>query len=236
MTNDLTVYAKYIFLDIVKYSTRSVEGQTAVIQSLNKIVEQVANEYKIDADHAIYIPTGDGMCIGLINVTNPYDIHIRISLDILKLIKEYNKKEKDPMRKFDIRIGINENDDNLVIYINGKRNFAGSGINIAQRIMNCGDANTILVSSSVKDRLSARDAYLNKFKGYKVTIKHGEKITVYQFIDNSIRYLSVDTPSAILKEEKRRKNKMYTKPLGLLFGYISDKLSDKLKDKDTKTN
>ena len=236
MTNDLTVYAKYIFLDIVKYSTRSVEGQTAVIKALNKIVEQVANEYKIDADHSIYIPTGDGMCIGLINVTNPYDIHIRISLDILKLIKEYNKKEKDPTHKFEVRIGINENDDNLVIDINGKRNFAGSGINIAQRIMNCGDANMILVSSSVKDRLSARDAYLNKFKGYKVTIKHGEKITVYQFIDDSIRYLSVDTPSAILKEEKRRKNKMYTKPLGLLFGYISDKLSDKLKDKDTKTN
>ncbi|MDD5525530.1 MAG: adenylate/guanylate cyclase domain-containing protein, partial [Smithella sp.] len=182
MANDSTVYAKYIFLDIVKYSTHSVEGQTAVIQALNKIVEQLANEYKIDTDHAIYIPTGDGMCIGLINVTNPYDIHIRISLDILKLINEYNKKEKDPTHKFDVRIGINENDDNLVTDINGKRNFAGSGINIAQRIMNYGDANMILVSGSVKERLASRDAYLNKFKGYKVTIKHGDKITVYQYI------------------------------------------------------
>jgi hypothetical protein len=232
MASDVTVYAKYIFLDIVKYSTRSVEGQTTIIKALNKIVEQVANEYKIDADHAIYIPTGDGMCIGLINVTNPYDIHIRISLDILKLINEYNKKEKVPMRKFDVRIGINENDDNLVIDINGKRNFAGSGINIAQRIMNCGDANMILVSSSVKDRLSARDAYLNKFKGYKVTIKHGEKITVYQFIDDSIRYLDTGIPSSISKANTRRKNKIYTKPLGFLFDYISDKL----KEKDTKTN
>jgi len=232
MANDSTVYAKYIFLDIVKYSTHSVEGQTAVIQALNKIVEQLANEYKIDTDHAIYIPTGDGMCIGLINVTNPYDIHIRISLDILKLINEYNKKEKDPTHKFDVRIGINENDDNLVTDINGKRNFAGSGINIAQRIMNYGDANMILVSGSVKERLASRDAYLNKFKGYKVTIKHGDKITVYQYIDDSIRYLSTDVPSAILKANQRRKNKMYTKPLRLLFGYISDKLTDK----ETKTN
>jgi len=175
MTNDSTVYAKYIFLDIVKYSTRSVEGQTAVIKALNEIVEQVANEYKIDADHAIYIPTGDGMCIGLINVINPYDIHLHISLDILNLIEKHNKKELNPTYKFNVRIGINENDDNLVTDINGKRNFAGNGINIAQRIMSCGDANMIIVSSSVKDRLSARDAYLNKFKGYKVTIKHGEK-------------------------------------------------------------
>jgi class 3 adenylate cyclase len=231
MTKNPTVYAKYIFLDIVKYSTRSVEGQTAVIKALNEIVEQIVNGYKIDADNTIYIPTGDGMCIGLINVTNPYDINIRISLDILKLINEYNKKEKDPMRKFDVRIGINENDDNLVTDINGKRNFAGNGINIAQRIMNCGDANMILVSASVKDRLSSRDAYLNKFKGYKVTIKHGEKITVYQFVDDSIRHLAVDIPSAIEKANTRRKNKMYTKPLSLLFDYISDKL----KDKDTKT-
>lgn len=231
MANDSTVYAKYIFLDIIKYSTRSVEGQTAIIKALNKIVEQVANEYKIDADHAIYIPTGDGMCIGLINVTNPYDINIRISLDILKLINKHNRNESDSMHKFDVRIGINENDDNLVSDINGKRNFAGNGINIAQRIMNCGDANMILVSASVKDRLSSRDAYLNKFKGYKVTIKHGEKITVYQFVDDSIRHLAVDIPSAIEKANKRRKNKMYTKPLSLLFDYISDKL----KDKDTKT-
>lgn len=232
MTSDATVYAKYIFLDIVKYSTRSVEGQTAIIKTLNEIVEQVANEYKIDADQAIYIPTGDGMCIGLINVINPYDIHLRISLDILNLIEKHNKKELNPACKFNVRIGINENDDNLVTDINGKKNFAGNGINIAQRIMSCGDANMIIVSSSVKDRLSARDAYLNKFKGYKVTIKHGEKITVYQYIDDNIRYLSTDIPSAILKENKKRKNKMYTKPLGFLFGYISDKI----KDKDTNTN
>ena len=128
MTTDSTVYAKYIFLDIVKYSTRSVEGQTAIIKALNEIVEQVANEYKIDADHAIYIPTGDGMCIGLINVINPYDIHLRMSLDILNLIEKHNKKELNPTYKFNVRIGINEIVVYLVTDFYPKRIFAGNGI------------------------------------------------------------------------------------------------------------
>ena len=76
------------------------------------------------------------------------------------------------MRKFHVRIGINENVDNLIIDINGKLNVAGSGINMSQRIMSCCDGGQILISQTVYEFLSAREEYMNLFKVYPATGKH----------------------------------------------------------------
>src|SRR3989344_1508069 len=120
MTNTETVNGKYIFLDIVNYSSnRTVEAQTDIITNLNKIVKEVLNYHQISDDTHILIPTGDGICIALLNLDNPFDIHIKIALKILELLKIYNTSQKDTMRVFNVRIGINENTDNLIVDING---------------------------------------------------------------------------------------------------------------------
>ena len=68
------------------------------------------------------------------------------------------------MRKFDVRIGVNENVDNLIFDINDRANLTGAGINYARRIMDYADGGNILISQTVYERLSQREKYLEKFK------------------------------------------------------------------------
>src|ERR1022692_2565784 len=102
---DNTVRAKYIFLDIVSNShNRSVEAQTEVISVLNAIVLKSLAESGIKPDGQILLPTGDGICIAIVDVSAPYDIHLRIALIILRELKDHNASTQDAMRRFEVRI------------------------------------------------------------------------------------------------------------------------------------
>ena len=87
------------------------------------------------------------------------------------------------------------NVDNLVVDINGRRNVAGSGISQAQRIMDKADANQILIGQTVFDRLSPREKYMSKFRGYVAQGKHGTTFHVYQYVDKTVTALNTDTPA-----------------------------------------
>src|SRR5258705_5766691 len=82
-----TIEAKHIFIDVVNYThNRSVEAQTEIINSLNKVVIDTAKHFKLSNNMVLYIPTGDGMCITLLDVFKPYDIHVQIGLMLLEKI------------------------------------------------------------------------------------------------------------------------------------------------------
>lgn len=179
-----TALVKYIFLDIVKYShDRTVEAQVQIIEVLNKLVLQAIAPHKINPKSMIYLPTGDGLCICLINIIDPYDLHIKIAQDLLRLLNEYNASERDPKRKFNIRIGINENYDSLVVDINGRNNVAGAGINFAQRIMNMAEDNQIIVGQSVYEKLVQRELYFERFIAKSSETKHKVPLRYYHFVD-----------------------------------------------------
>jgi class 3 adenylate cyclase len=181
-----SIAVKYVFLDIVSYSSgRSVEAQTDIIAVLNDLVHDSVAQFKLAAEQLIYLPTGDGICIALLGGELSYDIHIQIALALLAKLRAYNERAKDEMRQFEIRIGINANVDNFVIDVNGNRNVAGSGINIAQRIMNAGDGNQILVGDSVFDTLRYREKYMKVFKSYLAEVKHGVRLRVHQLVHPS---------------------------------------------------
>jgi hypothetical protein len=99
------------------------------------------------------------------------------------------------MRQFQVRVGINANVDNLVVDVNGETNIAGAGINHAQRVMNAGDGNQILVGQSVFETLIQREKYLNGFRSYTAQIKHKIDLPVYQFVSPGHRGLNTDAPS-----------------------------------------
>lgn len=186
-----TVLGKYVFLDIVSYShNRTVEAQSEIIDVFNKIVKDALHQCKITEKDRILIPTGDGVCIALLNINEPYDVHLELALKILELLHKYNLSEKDEMRQFKIRVGINENTDNLIVDINGNKNVAGAGITDAQRIMDQGESNTILVSPTVYNHLYQREKYSNKFKSYTVIVKHHKKMEVYQYLDPELEFLN----------------------------------------------
>lgn len=197
-----TIEAKHIFIDIVEYThDRCVEAQSDLIEILNRIVKETITELVKEEDKIIYSSTGDGMCITLVNVLNPYDIHMQIALLLLEKKAEHNQKEKRKMRTFDIRIGINENTDNLILDINGEEGVSGSGINDAARLEGLCDKSQILVGKSVHNKLEQREMYIDSFTKHKTTVKHGKPLEAYQYIDKSKSYINNETPEQLKKIE-----------------------------------
>jgi class 3 adenylate cyclase len=136
------------------------------VYALNKVVEASVIEVSLPKDNLISIPTGDGICIVLINIESPYDAHLLTALNIVKGIDEHNSRTGSDMRKFHVRIGINSNTDNLITDINGNRNITGAGISMASRIMGMADGNQILVGESVFDTLRYREQYMASFRPF----------------------------------------------------------------------
>jgi hypothetical protein len=159
--------AKYIFIDVVQFSRRSAEAQSDIVKSFNSIVHQDLEQHNFNKDNdneCILIPTGDGMCISLLSQELPFDSHIKIALNILESIYEYNKATENETRQYQVRIGINQNTDILVTDINGRKNVAGAGINMASRVMDKADGGQILVSQAVHHELQPSEIYMDKFK------------------------------------------------------------------------
>lgn len=217
-----TANIKYVFMDIVGYShKRSVEAQTDIIATLNEIVRTAVTSERADADKTIYIPTGDGLCIALIEQNLPYDLPLVITLSVLRLLHEANEGQSDPMRRFQVRIGINENTDNMVVDINGRRNVAGAGINYTQRVMSNADGGNVLVGQTIYERLSQREKYMSKFKEYPVTVKHGVQLRLHQYVDESLVYLNSEIPETLRpKSAKPEQEPKFTKLVAYLIGYL----------------
>lgn len=206
MADTRTIPAKYIFLDVVSFThNRSVEAQTDIVNTLNQVVEKSLTEHEVDKDKVIFLPTGDGICIALLNVEDPYDIHINIALSIIKSIHLSNEAIENEMRKFQVRIGINANTDNLVTDINGKQNIAGAGINTAARVMSKADGNQILIGEAVYDTLRYREKYMNSFRGFNAEVKHGVQMKVYQYILEGPVGLNIKPPESFKPIEKTEK-------------------------------
>jgi class 3 adenylate cyclase len=185
-----------VFLDIVGFTkNRSVEGQSDVVATLNDVVTKAMDCLSISEPDAVLLPTGDGMAVALVGVAG-VDVHLRLALEILRLVAEHNATETDAMRRFEVRIGINENIDNLVVDINGRRNVAGAGISMAQRIMDKADGGQVLVGPTVYEVLRQREDYMSSFRKFGARGKHDIQFDVYQFVAKDAHGLNVAVPSA----------------------------------------
>ncbi|MBZ5564785.1 MAG: hypothetical protein LAP13_20480 [Acidobacteriia bacterium] len=205
MAEARTAAVKYVFLDVVNYSQdRSVEAQTDIVGTLNQLVRTSTEEFGLPSDRVIFLPTGDGICIALVGVESPYDVHLQLALKLLESLDTFNSQAKDPMREFAIRIGINQNVDNLVTDVNERANVAGAGINIAQRVMSAGDANQVLVGQAVYETLRHRQKYMKSFRSYTSRTKHGQMLRVHQYIDPH-KGLSVSTPAQFRPADQEQK-------------------------------
>jgi hypothetical protein len=211
MKNQPTVSAKYVFLDIVRYSDgRHIEAQIQIIKQLNQIVLRSLREQKISTNQTTFLPTGDGICIAIHGIGLTFDCHLLLALKILRLINAYNISIKEKMYKFYVRIGLNENTDNWITDINGNQNIAGKGINLAQRIMEQGDGSQIMVGRTTYETLSQRKKYYDQFEEYYAVDKHNIKFPVYQFKGKGVR-LNRDVSA---KFEKIPLNELVSKIIG----------------------
>jgi class 3 adenylate cyclase len=202
MSEAETALTKYVFLDIVGFTKgRSVEAQSDLINSLNAVVKSVLDSRN---QETILLPTGDGICIALLNALS-FDIHLEIGLEIIAKIFDYNSENTDKARQFQVRVGLNENIDNLITDINGRRNVAGNGINMAQRIMSLADGNQILIGQAVYEILSGREKYMSNLKRHEGYDKHGNKFPVYQYVAQNNVGLNIEVPSVFKPRQSQEK-------------------------------
>src|SRR5437870_4747888 len=161
-----------LFIDIVGYSKLLINEQSEQIRTLREIVRQTEQFRLAQAEGKLLrLPTGDGGA--LVFRTNP-EAPVLCALEISKELK------KHPELK--VRMGIHSGPVNEVVDLNEQSNIAGAGINIAQRVMDCGDAGHILLSKHVAEDLKhyARwRPYLHEIGECKV--KHGEIISLVNF-------------------------------------------------------
>src|SRR5438132_4941319 len=164
--------AHVLFIDIVGYSKRLIDEQHELLGDLNQLVRNTeAFRSAETSGKLIRVPTGDG--VALVFSTTP-EAPLRCALQIAK-----DLKEKAQLR---LRMGIHSGPVNEVVDLNEQANIAGAGINIAQRVMDCGDAGHILLSRHVADDLKhyARwRPYLHEIGECKV--KHGEIVSLVNF-------------------------------------------------------
>src|SRR5213593_3076198 len=161
--------AHVLFTDIVGYSKLPVNEQRALVERLNEIVRGT-DEFQAaeTAGRLIKIPTGDG--ITLVFYQSP-EAPVECALEISRALKKHPELQ--------LRMGIHSGPVSGVIDVTGKANVAGAGINIAQRVMDCGDAGHILLSKHVAEDLEhyARWRPLLHDLG-ECEVKHGAKISV----------------------------------------------------------
>ncbi len=158
-----------LFIDIVGYSRLLISEQSELLGALNNAVREAEEFRSAETDgQLVRLPTGDGMA--LVFRHSP-EQPVRCALEISQALTDYPKLQ--------LRMGIHSGPVNEVADVNERANIAGAGINIAQRVMDCGDAGHILLSKHVAEDLQ----HYSEWRPYlhdvgQCEVKHGEMISI----------------------------------------------------------
>jgi class 3 adenylate cyclase len=132
-----------LFIDIVGYSKLLITEQSQQLQTLKQIVRGTEQFQLAKAEGKLLgLPTGDG---GALVFRNSPEAPVLCAIEISRALKDYPEVR--------VRMGIHSGPVNEISDLNEQANIAGAGINIAQRVMDCGDAGHILLSQHVADDL-----------------------------------------------------------------------------------
>src|SRR6266581_531861 len=161
--------AHVLFIDIVGYSKLSINEQHAAVDELTQIVRATEQFQKADAsERLIKIATGDGMA--LVFYTTP-EAPVRCAIEISRALKDHPRLR--------LRMGIHSGPVSGVVDVTGQANLTGAGLNLAHRVMNCGDAGHILVSKHVTEDLEEYDEWRPLLHELgECEVKHGVRISV----------------------------------------------------------
>jgi TolB-like protein/Flp pilus assembly protein TadD len=166
-----------LFIDVVGYSKLLVKQQSELLRELNEIVAGT-NEFR-EADSAgklIRLPTGDGMA--LVFRTDP-EAPAQCAMEIARALKSHPNIQ--------LRMGIHSGPVNEVVDVNQRSNIAGAGINMAQRVMDCGDAGHILLSRHVAEDLEQDDRWRLLLHDLGTCeVKHGMQVGVTNLYSNEV--------------------------------------------------
>jgi TolB-like protein/Flp pilus assembly protein TadD len=161
-----------LLIDIVGYSKLLITEQRERLQALNEIVRNAAQVRASDANAMLVrVPTGDGMALVF---RDTVDAPLRCAVEISQSVKTHPEIQ--------LRMGIHSGLVSEVTDVNERTNIAGAGIDIAQRVMDCGDAGHILLSKHVAEDLAPHprwNRYLHDLG--ECEVKHGGRILLVNF-------------------------------------------------------
>src|SRR5881628_746977 len=158
-----------LFIDIVGYSKLLINEQSEQIQTLKEIVRGTEQVRLAEAEGKLLrLPTGDGAALVF---RNSPEAPVLCALEISKALRNHPELH--------VRMGIHSGPVNEITDLNEQANIAGAGINIAQRVMDCGDAGHILVSKRVADDLEHYAQWRSHLHDLgECEVKHGVRVHV----------------------------------------------------------
>jgi len=162
--------AHVLFMDIVAYSKLPIDQQTQRLERLQTIVRESAEAQSTQAaNQLLRLPTGDGMA--LVFFSDP-EAPVRCAIEISRALRAWPDLR--------LRMGVHTGPVQRVQDINANRNVAGGGINMAQRVMDCGDAGHILVSRTVADFIGETSAWSEALHDLgEAEVKHGVHVHIF---------------------------------------------------------
>src|SRR5436305_11260430 len=135
--------AHVLFMDVVGFSKLLINDQSEILEKLNRLVRETPHFREAEAaGKLIRLATGDGMALVF---SNSAEAPVECALEISKTLQSYPQIQ--------LRMGVHSGPVNAVSDVNDRSNVTGAGINMAQRVMDCGDAGHILLSRHVAEDL-----------------------------------------------------------------------------------
>ena len=185
--------AHVLFIDIVGYSKLLITDQSEQLQKLKEIVRGTEQFRLAEAERKLLrLPTGDGGA--LVFRTTP-EAPVLCALEIARELKKHPELR--------VRMGIHSGPVNEITDLNEQANISGAGINIAQRVMACGDAGHILLSKHVADDLEHYprwSPYLHSLG--ECEVKHGVRIGVVNLYNDGIGNAQVPKKFRIVRRRR----------------------------------
>ncbi len=169
--------AHVLFTDIVGYSKQPIDQQSELLKELNQVVRGTEQFRSAEAaGKLVRLPTGDGMALAFF--TSP-DAPVRCALEIAEALKS--------RPKIQLRMGVDSGPVDLIVDVNDRPNVAGAGINMAQRVMDCGDAGHILLSTRVAADLAQYSNWQPHLHDLgEAEVKHGVKVSLVNLYTGSV--------------------------------------------------
>jgi Lrp/AsnC family transcriptional regulator, leucine-responsive regulatory protein len=185
--------AHVLFMDVVGFSKLLINDQSEILEQLNQLVRETP--YFREAEAAgklIRLSTGDGMALVF---SNSPEAPVECAMEISKALKSYPDIQ--------VRMGVHSGPINAVSDVNDRSNVTGAGINIAQRVMDCGDAGHILVSRHVAEDLEhyARWQPLLHDLG-ECEVKHGVHVHVFNLYTDEVGNPQVPKKIKVTQQER----------------------------------
>src|SRR6266487_3771376 len=199
--------AHLLLIDVVGYSKLLVNEQIELLQELNQIVRNTEGFRSAEASGKLNrVPMGDGMA--LLFFHSPEE-PVRCALEISRTLQEHPHIQ--------LRMGVHSGPVNRIIDVNDKTNFAGSGINVAQRVLDCGDAGHILLSAHVAEDLAHYPHWQPCLHDLgKCEVKHGLRLHLFNLCKENLGNPQVPEKLRRRRRWKQQSDSLPRRPRSLL--------------------